>query len=107
MSHCGRAGPLAAPAGRESEDSRLLAARWQERPPGGESEDSRLLALSVAEGLEGLPMAQRQVLALRYYADLSVRDNAHRLSVPEGTVKSRMHNAVAALGQRLRDMEVI
>jgi RNA polymerase sigma-70 factor (ECF subfamily) len=84
-----------------------LAARWQDRPPAGESEDSRLLALTVAEGLEGLPMAQRQVLALRYYADLSVRDIAHRLSVPEGTVKSRLHNAVAALGQRLRDMEVI
>ncbi|MEW2811259.1 sigma-70 family RNA polymerase sigma factor [Streptomyces massasporeus] len=84
-----------------------LAARWQDRPPAGESEDSRLLALTVAEELEGLPTAQRQVLALRYYADLSVRDIAHRLSVPEGTVKSRLHHAVAALGQRLRDMEVI
>ncbi|MFB7935426.1 RNA polymerase sigma factor [Streptomyces sp. NPDC056039] len=84
-----------------------LAARWQGLQPAGESEDSRLLALTVAEGLEGLPMAQRQVLALRYYTDLSVRDIAHHLSVPEGTVKSRLHNAVAALGRRLRDMEVI
>lgn len=84
-----------------------LAARWQDHPPTGQSEDSRLLALTVAEELEGLPVTQRQVLALRYYADLTVRDIAHRLSVPEGTVKSRLHTAVAALGRRLRDMEVI
>lgn len=84
-----------------------LAARWQDRPPPGQSEDSRLLALVVAEELERVPPAQRQILALRYFADLSVRDIADRLGIPEGTVKSRLHSAVAALGRRLSDVEVL
>ncbi|MYQ46292.1 sigma-70 family RNA polymerase sigma factor [Streptomyces sp. SID4985] len=84
-----------------------LAARWTDRPPPDQTEDARVLALTVAEGMQGLPPVQRQVLALRYYADLPVREIARRLRVPEGTVKSRLHTAVAALGRRLRDMEVI
>lgn len=84
-----------------------LAARWSDRRSLDQPEDARLLALAVARGLDDLPAAQRQVLALRHYADLTVRDIAQRLSIPEGTVKSRLHTAVAALGQRLRDMEVL
>lgn len=84
-----------------------LAARWEDRPPPGQSEDSRLLALVVAEELERVPPAQRQILALRYFADLTVRDIADRLGIPEGTVKSRLHSAVATLGRRLRDVEVL
>ncbi|HZG02501.1 MAG TPA: sigma factor-like helix-turn-helix DNA-binding protein [Streptomyces sp.] len=37
----------------------------------------------MADGLERLPAAQRQALALRYYADLPVRDTARPLEVPE------------------------
>ena len=54
-----------------------------------------------------MPPAQRQILALRYFADLTVRDIAGRLGIPEGTVKSRLHSAVATLGRRLRDVEVL
>ncbi|MGW0712319.1 RNA polymerase sigma factor [Streptomyces sp. NPDC002643] len=84
-----------------------LAARWRQRPPVEHSEEDRLLALAVADGLEGLPAVQRQILALRFYTDLPVRDIARLLDIPEGTVKSRLHTAVAAIGARLREMEVI
>ncbi|MES4904877.1 sigma-70 family RNA polymerase sigma factor [Streptomyces sp. NPDC000395] len=84
-----------------------LAARWSRRPPAEHPEEHRVLALSVSRGLEGLSAVQRQVLTLRYYADLSVRDIAALLEVPEGTVKSRLHSAVAALRKQLREMEVI
>ncbi|MGO4749538.1 RNA polymerase sigma factor [Streptomyces sp. 2MCAF27] len=84
-----------------------LAARWSRRPPAEHPEEHRVLALTVSRGLEGLSAVQRQVLTLRYYADLPVRDIAVLLDVPEGTVKSRLHSAIAALRKQLHDMEVI
>jgi RNA polymerase sigma-70 factor (ECF subfamily) len=44
---------------------------------------------------------------LRFYADLPVKDIAAALDVPEGTVKSRLHAAVNAMRERLRETEVI
>ncbi|MDA2812012.1 sigma-70 family RNA polymerase sigma factor [Nocardiopsis sp. RSe5-2] len=77
-----------------------LAARWTRGTAPGLEED-RVLALTVAEGLEGLSPPQRQVLVLRYYADLTVREIAQALDVPEGTVKSRLHAAAGALRSSL------
>ncbi|SDC08779.1 RNA polymerase sigma factor [Streptomyces prasinopilosus] len=78
------------------------------RPAGPTTdEESRLLSLAVARGLDGLPDAQRQVVVLRFYADLPVRSIAERLGVPEGTVKSRLHTAVRALRARLHEDEVV
>ncbi|GGK88555.1 RNA polymerase sigma factor [Streptomyces flaveus] len=71
------------------------------------SEEHRVLALAVAEELESMPAAQRQVLVLRYYADLPIREIALLLRVPEGTIKSRLHTAHAAMRARLRQVEVI
>ncbi len=51
--------------------------------------------------------AQRQVVVLRFYADLPVRSIAEQLGVPEGTVKSRLHTAVRALRARLHEDEVV
>lgn len=90
-------------------DDRLrerLAARWLRRPP-DHPEEHRVLALVVADGLDALPALQRQVLILRFYVDLPVRDIARLLDVPEGTVKSRLNGAVLALRTALCKMEVI
>ncbi len=84
-----------------------LTARWSRRPPSGHTEDDRILALVVSDGLEKLPAAQRQVLVLRFFADLSVRDIASLLDVPEGTVKSRLHTAAVAMRTQLTAAEVI
>ncbi|MEU8689566.1 sigma-70 family RNA polymerase sigma factor [Streptomyces sp. NPDC048665] len=79
---------------------RLAALRAPAHPSG---EETSLLSLAVARGLDELPAAQRQVLVLRFFADLPVRDIAGELGIPEGTVKSRLHTAVRALRDRLHE----
>lgn len=83
---------------------RLAALRPAEHAAG---EEARLLSLAVVQGLDELPDAQRQVLVLRFYADLPVRSIAEQLGLPEGTVKSRLHTAVRALRDRLHENEVV
>lgn len=46
--------------------------------------------LQVVAALRELPAAQRETVALHYLADLSVRQVAQTLGVPEGTVKARL-----------------
>jgi RNA polymerase sigma factor (sigma-70 family) len=48
-----------------------------------------------------LPDRQRQALALRYYADLSVDQIAQLLHCPSGTVKSLLHRGIEALRREL------
>ncbi|MCB1039668.1 MAG: hypothetical protein KDA94_09095, partial [Acidimicrobiales bacterium] len=50
----------------------------------------------------------RAVVVLRFWADLSVKQVADALSIPEGTVKTRTRAALAALrtsGLVVRDAE--
>jgi RNA polymerase sigma-70 factor (ECF subfamily) len=44
-----------------------------------------------------LPEAQREVLLMRFVDDMSLAEIGAALGVPEGTVKSRVHNAIAVL----------
>lgn len=83
-----------------------LAALRQEAAAGS-VEETRVLSLAVAQGLDDLTPVQRQVLVLRFYADLPVRGIADELGIPEGTVKSRLHMAVQALRARLHEDEVV
>lgn len=46
-----------------------------------------------------LPEGQREVLLLRFVNDLSLREIASVLDIPIGTVKSRLHQAIATLRQ--------
>jgi RNA polymerase sigma-70 factor (ECF subfamily) len=47
--------------------------------------------------LARLPAQQREVLILRYFHDLTEDETAAILECPKGTVKSRMHQALARL----------
>ncbi len=47
-----------------------------------------MLSLAVAQGLDELPDQHRQVLVLRFFADLPVRGIAEELGIPEGTVRA-------------------
>ncbi|MFI5397056.1 MAG: RNA polymerase sigma factor [Candidatus Binatia bacterium] len=49
-----------------------------------------------------LPEPQREVLILRYFHDLSEEESARILGCPKGTVKSRLHNALARLAAHVR-----
>jgi RNA polymerase sigma-70 factor (ECF subfamily) len=60
----------------------------------GASPDAALDARSL---LDQLPEAQRSAMILRYYHGLSEAETAAVLDCPPGTVKSRLHHAVARL----------
>jgi len=52
--------------------------------------------------LDRLPDEQREVVVLRYLRDMSERDAAEILGCPPGTVKSRLHAALAAMARMVR-----
>ncbi len=52
--------------------------------------------------LESMPDKLREVLVLAYYHRFPYRDIAEIVDVPLGTVKSRLHGAVANFGRRYR-----
>ena len=54
-------------------------------------------AVAVRQALADLPRRQRAVLVLRFYADLSTRDVAEVLDMPEGTVKTLTRRALNSL----------
>lgn len=84
---------------------------WGERPTadlpeptsgqagGRTADDTTTVELrdAVVAALRELPPEQRQVLVLRYVADLSERATAETLGVAVGTVKSRTARGLAAL----------
>lgn len=76
--------------------------RWKERRT-GEGRGERRLDDHVADhadlaaALSRLPVGQRAVIALRYWADLSESATADALAVSVGTVKSRTNRALLAL----------
>jgi len=53
----------------------------------------------IRNGLDRLPNIYRAPLTLRYYNDLSYREIASILSLPEGTVKTRIHRGKVMLKQ--------
>jgi RNA polymerase sigma-70 factor (ECF subfamily) len=88
-----------------------LCRDWHRRPPpeplDPEHVDARPAAGGAAEAvdarldaqrlLDALPEPQRSALILRYYHDLPEDEVAAILGCPRGTVKSRLHNAIARL----------
>lgn len=58
----------------------------------------------VQQALELLPAGQREVFVLANNHGMKYHDIAGVLGIPEGTVKSRMHNAVRALRDELADL---
>jgi RNA polymerase sigma-70 factor (ECF subfamily) len=57
--------------------------------------------IDVQRALAGLPRRQREVAVLRYYLQLDTREVASALQLNEGTVKSTLFRARAALAEAL------
>jgi RNA polymerase sigma-70 factor (sigma-E family) len=86
--------------------SRRIA--WLRRPPHDppvwsaeataiDGEDRREVLAAVA----GLPHRQREILALRFYLDMSDSEIAATLKISRGTVSSTVSRALATLGRQL------
>lgn len=56
----------------------------------------------VWEALKSLDKKHRLVLVLRYYEELPYEEIAERLSIPLGTVKSRINKALGTLRKKLK-----
>jgi len=57
--------------------------------------------IDVERALSKLPRRQREVVVLRYYLQLDTREVASALQINEGTVKSTLFRARAALAEAL------
>ena len=76
-----------------------------ERPTGRAPEDHSRCD-EVERAIRSLSPPLREVIALRYFDERPVEEIAAALGIPEGTVKSRLHNAREALAALLcPDME--
>lgn len=88
---------------------RMVVARHVARGPDpelrdepGEVVDRRA---AVLEAMRALPQRQREVLALRYYLDLSEAEIADTLGISRGAVKSHASRGAAALRELLKGDE--
>jgi RNA polymerase sigma factor (sigma-70 family) len=84
---------------------------WGERPtasppepePGDDLAEHAAISASVLSALARLSPEHREVLVLRFFADLSELQTSEALGIPAGTVKSRVSRA---LGQFAADPAV-
>jgi RNA polymerase sigma-70 factor, ECF subfamily len=77
-------------------------------PPDSAANDARPAVEARVDAmrlLSTLPEPQREVVLLRYYQDLTEDEVAHILDCPKGTVKSRLHNALARLAAAVSGQE--
>lgn len=79
--------------------------RSVEPPPDAPAADRDLLAHDetrrVLAALHRLPGRQREVLVLRYYADLDEAEIARALGISTGSVKTHAHRGIASLARLL------
>ena len=64
------------------------------------SEAKRRLRMAIDE----LPSPQREAVILRYFSQYRVTEVAETLGIPEGTVKSHLHRAMAHLEVLIGDL---
>jgi RNA polymerase sigma-70 factor (ECF subfamily) len=81
----------------EDEESSAFLAVFDTDP--GTSDHTGALDLRAA--INALPSDLRTVVVLRFYAGLDATEIGGALSIPAGTVRSRLHRALAQLHERL------
>jgi RNA polymerase sigma-70 factor (sigma-E family) len=83
-----------------------LAPRIAPDMPGADQEQiTRLERSTLVSALRTLPPRQREVLVLRYYADLSEAQIASTMGISRGAVKSHTARAMSSLRAELRRVD--
>jgi RNA polymerase sigma-70 factor (ECF subfamily) len=88
--------------GRRAAREAFAATPW----PVGDVEDEAIGAVRrdrLLDGVRRLPEDLREVVACRYLLELSEAETASALGLPAGTVKSRLHRALARLREEVGD----
>lgn len=63
---------------------------------------AELMYKHLRRAIAALPAEQRTAFTLRYQEELPVKEIAHILQVPEGTVKSRLHYALLKVQEAMK-----
>lgn len=79
---------------RSREALLIEAGEFLDAPPADRAVED---ALVVRSAIDKLPVAKQQVIFLAYYKGLTYREVAHVLGLPEGTVKTRIRDALIRL----------
>lgn len=91
---------------------RLAVSRWRRRKRGERAPDRAVQPfadtsppdesrVALMAALQRLPEDQRRAIVLHHLCDLSVRDVAAEVGVPEGTIKARLSRGRSALATLL------
>ncbi len=64
---------------------------------------ARVNRIAIISAVRSLPARQRDVVVLRFFADLSVSETARAIGASEGTVKTHTRRALASLRDALTD----
>ncbi len=65
--------------------------------------EQKELYIAVRQAVDALPEKLRIVTYLFYYADMEQNEIAHRLKIPQGTVKSRLNRARTSIREQLKE----
>jgi RNA polymerase sigma-70 factor (ECF subfamily) len=76
-----------------------------EGPAPPENLDTQERAGLVRKVVAAMPPPLREVLVLAYFHHFAYKEMADILSIPLGTVKSRLHSAVAHFGEQFRKLQ--
>lgn len=60
---------------------------------------------TIRRAMAGLNLEHREVVVLRYFADLTIPEVARSLNLRQGTVKSRLHRALGQLRSQLAERD--
>ena len=92
---------LSAPVGGgEGREATFLDLMEIDIPAPGDAMDDEERSDEVQRALEGLSPPLREILLLAYFQRLSYAQIAEDLGIPLGTVKSRLHSAVASFARQ-------
>jgi len=92
---------------RNARVSEVVTDQVPEPVPDVDEAERAVEAWTIAEALNRLTPAHREVLMECFYEGRSVAEAASRLGIPPGTVKSRTHYALRALRVALEEAGVI
>ncbi|GAB5558571.1 MAG: sigma-70 family RNA polymerase sigma factor [Synoicihabitans sp.] len=86
---------------RRQQKQRLVVSRLEAEPRPVSEPSPDAMNSPLAQAIEDLPLAERELITLYYEVGRSVPEIAEILNVPVGTVKSRLHSVRARLKSQI------